>query len=97
MRIYADLLIAKEELEAAFGDEVISYAYPFGDFGQDTENFPAAKFVIENVVSTIYPLAFYQVYSGDIGNYPGSDFMIKRVSVSPEWTGADLLNILKDL
>ena len=96
-RIYMDLLTAKEELVAAFGDWVISYAYPFGDFGQDTENFPGARTVIEDVVSSIYPFAFYQVYSGYAGNYPGSDFMIKRISVSPEWTGADLLNILKDL
>ena len=94
-RIYMDLLTAKEELVAAFGDGVISYAYPFGDFGQDTENFPGARTVIEDVVSSIYPFAFYQVYSGYAGNYPGSDFMIKRISVSPEWTGADLLNIIE--
>lgn len=94
-RINQDLLASKQDLEASFGIEITGYAYPFGDYGQDTVNFPGAARIIAEVVESIYPLAFYQVWDGDVGNGPGlSAFMVKRISVKPAWRGSDLVGIL---
>ncbi len=95
-RIHLDLLAAKQELEQTFGITVSAYAYPFGDYGQGTTNFPGVARVIAEVVESIYPLAFYQAWNEEVGNVPDPDaFMVKRIRVSPAWNGADLLNIIE--
>lgn len=95
-RIRQDMAVSKRDIEAAFDVEVTGYAYPFGDYGQETVNLPEAAHAIAEVIESIYPLAFYQVWNGDIGNHPDPNgVMIKRLSVKPEWTGMDMLSILE--
>lgn len=97
-RITADFVVAKNDIEYGLGAKVISFAFPFGDFGQDSVNFPEAGPIILNAAKSIYSLAFYQVWPGKgySFNYPNKDFLIKRIDVKPDW-GAEVLLTLLDV
>ena len=97
-RISYDLRNSKEVLENALGTPVLSFAYPYSDYGQDTMNFEEARGIVDDVVSSTYQLAFYQVRSedGDTWNYSDPNvYMIKRFEPLPTWTGKDLLEKLE--
>lgn len=99
-RIYYDLVSSKNILEKEFGVKVISFAYPFGDYGHSSVNFPEAKFAILDVVKSVYPMSFYQVW-GDYskGNYPqpnAEHLFAKRINVEPEWNAENILSILEE-
>lgn len=96
-RINTDLVDSKTAIEKYLDVKVVSFAFPFGDFGQDSVNFPESKSIILNSVKSVYPIAFYQIrgeadYSA---NYPGRDFpLVKRIRVSPEWSPNYLKTLL---
>ncbi|RJQ31529.1 hypothetical protein C4572_02300 [Candidatus Parcubacteria bacterium] len=95
-RIYGDFLEAKEELEKGVGVEAYAFAFPFGDYGQESINIPAeeAKPIVFDTVKKIYPMAFYQTWGGNgfSANVPGRDmFYVKRIDVDPAWSGQELL------
>ena len=94
-RIYNDFVNSKNDLENAFEKKVISFAYPFGDFGQNSINFPEAENVILGTIKSVYPISFYQVWGGNPRmNYPqlnDEHLFIKRINVEPEWRAEDLL------
>ena len=97
-RIKSDLTAAKNKLEQELVIKVVSFAYPFGDFGQNSVNFPGSKPILQNTVKSIYPLSFYQVWPGQgfSSNYPVKDlFLFKRINVEPEWSAEDLLKKLE--
>ena len=96
-RVKNDLLLAKEKISGEFNADIIGFAFPFGDFGQESINFPQAKdFILKNV-KEIYPLSFYQFRADGFSfNYQDKDlFMAKRISVKPEWGSDFLLGILE--
>ena len=99
-RIYNDFVNSKNDLENEFGIKVISFAYPFGDFGQNSVNFPEAKNVVLDTIKSVYPMSFYQVWGGNPKmNYPQSDsehLFIKRIEVEPQWSADDLLTVLEN-
>lgn len=98
-RIYEDLSLSKKELEDKLGVNVISFAFPFGDFGQSSVNFPQSEKIILESVRSLYPVAFYQFWPGKgfSFNYPDDDnFLIKRINVGPDWNGSQLLKILNN-
>ena len=98
-RIADDFAKAKEDLEKSLGRSVIAFAYPFGDFGQNSINFPEAKSVVSDMIKLIYPMSFYQVWGGNPKtNYsqPDSEHLfIKRTEVEPQWSANDLLTVLE--
>jgi len=99
-RVYDDFVNSKKSLETKFGIEVISFAYPLGDFGQSSINFPEAEFVILDTIKSIYSMSFYQVW-GDYskGNYPqvnAEHLFAKRINVEPEWKAENLLFVLEN-
>jgi peptidoglycan/xylan/chitin deacetylase (PgdA/CDA1 family) len=103
-RVQDDLKKSKNILEKTFGIHVISYAYPFNDFGQDSVNFPGSQKIDDAIVPNIYGYAFYQTWpgNGDTFNYaktnngPGSlPYMIKRIEPAGTWSGKDLLDKLQ--
>jgi peptidoglycan/xylan/chitin deacetylase (PgdA/CDA1 family) len=97
-RILTDLALSKRDLESRFGITVHGFAFPFGDYGQDSRNFKdGAEAVIRDVVRSVFPLAFYQPWDeAVVRNYPGlDDFMVRRLEVDPAWTAADLLNTVQ--
>ena len=96
-RILSDLGASRSGLEREFGTKVISFAYPFGDFGQNSVNLPEAESIISDIVKSVYPLSFYQVWpsKGFYFNYPDKNqSLIKRIDVRPDWTANNLLQIL---
>ncbi|MEK7208768.1 MAG: polysaccharide deacetylase family protein [Patescibacteria group bacterium] len=99
LRISNDLKESKKWLEERYGKPIVSYAYPFGDYGQNSLNFVEGVIpMIEEVARSIYPISFYQVWEGKghAFNYPEpTEFMIKRISVKSDWTDVKLLSVLE--
>lgn len=97
-RIRSDFFGVKNDLESALKINIIAFAFPFGDFGQDSLNFPESKNIISGIIKIIYPLSFYQEWEGNFKtNYPQpgkKNFLIKRMEVQPAWNGRDLLDAL---
>lgn len=98
VRVYEDLLGAKEDLERVFGVEVTGFAYPFGDYGKDSVNFPESKKIITKITGEIYETSYYQNWVGldYTYNYPFEErTLIKRIEPSANWNGEELLHYLE--
>jgi len=98
-RIADDLQTSKKLLEENLGIEVIGFAFPFGDYGQESiHSLDAAGTVIDNAKS-LFPLSFYQVRAGESlqkRNYPGIDIpLVKRIGVKSDWSAERLLDELE--
>jgi peptidoglycan/xylan/chitin deacetylase (PgdA/CDA1 family) len=96
-RITTDLTLAKQRLEQDFNKPIIAFAYPFNDFGQDTENFPGAKNIIAEIVPNLYTFSFYQTWpgEGEMFNSPDPNaYMVRRIEPNAQWTGQQLLDLL---
>lgn len=99
-RILSEFKSAKEELETALNIKVIGFAYPFGDFGQGNINNPEASQIINTLIKSVFPLYHaYQIWEGGgyTFNYPDlgdGNYLVKRISVRPNWTGEDLMKAL---
>jgi peptidoglycan/xylan/chitin deacetylase (PgdA/CDA1 family) len=97
-RISYDFRTSKSDLETALGKEIIAFAFPFGDYGQDGLNYPDAVDVVMDEVEKEYKLAFRQTRNGDIElfNYPSSDdVMMRRIEPQADWGGEDLISVLE--
>jgi len=96
-RIKNELIESKNDLESYFDIEVISFAFPYGDFGQINTNYKESKGIIINLAQDIYQTVFYQYHgtTDNILNLPGESFMIKRIEVDPNWDANELLDILE--
>lgn len=85
-RIQNDLLLSRQDIENRLHTDVISFAFPFGDFGQNTHDNHLTENLVVREALAVYPLVFYQYMpnKGDPLNYPdpkSSSFMIKRIEV----------------
>ncbi len=99
-RIDDELAGSKSVLEELFNVPVISFAFPFGDYGQQSINFSDfSADIIRSKMSQSYTVAFHQVWGADSQysfNYPYDDpLMAKRIEPSPQWSGEDLLSHLE--
>ena len=97
-RILEDLIVSRDELVSAFGKPVKTYAFPFGDYGQEQNNFSGAKDIIISSIKKVYDVGLYSVWPSQGGsfNYPTLDLpLTKRIDVLPEWNGKDLLKKLE--
>lgn len=97
-----DLLESKKKLGELFNKNIIAFAFPFGDYGGGTINFPGAETFVTSEASRIYPLIFYQYssiyrYSQNYSQPENSNgsYMIKRIGINPGWSGKDLLNVFE--
>ena len=103
-RVAKDFVTVKEKLEKVTGNEPISFAFPFGDFGQNDSNFPEAKNLVLETGSKYFKLLFYQNAPGKrfTSNYflPESSnyntYLIKRIDANPEWSGEDILQVINN-
>ena len=95
-RISSDMARSISVLEDEFGMKVDTFAYPFGDFGQNSRNYENAENVIKELSKKYFHLSFYQYWgSGNAKNYPVSDaFFVKRISVTPEVDSSMLLDLI---
>lgn len=93
-RIRNDLTISKKKLEDTFDISVNAFAFPLNDLGQNTANAPQAGDLIDRIVPSIYPFAFYQTWpgNGDSLNYPNPRaHLIKRIEPTASWSSEYLL------
>lgn len=96
-RIYDDLLGSKNDLEKKLGIKTLVFAYPFGDFGQASENFPESRSIIIDTAKSIFPLSFVQAGSSDFPtNYVENSFLAKRITVNSLISSEELLKMLED-
>lgn len=96
-RVYSDLLNSKKDLEKKLGVKVLAFAFPFGDFGQASNNFPASKDILAGITSSIFNLSFYQIGVSDFPtNYPENSYLAKRINVTSPMGGNELLKMLAD-
>ena len=99
-RIENELVGSKMELEKYLGIKTRALAFPFGDYGQQTINYPNAVSVIDQILRPEYDMAFQQVWSYDnfhTSNYPGDNlYHLHRVEVDTSWTGDQLVGFLQN-
>ncbi|MBI2023998.1 polysaccharide deacetylase family protein [Candidatus Giovannonibacteria bacterium] len=100
-RIKGDLAAVKEGLKNTLGVDAIAFAFPSGEFGENSENIPGGpEDVILNFSKENFKMTFHQFGLGERfrANYPdpGKDFFtIKRMGVRFEWSGEELVKLLE--
>ncbi len=99
-RLSYELAESKSGLENEYHVNVDAFAYPFGDYGQQTVNRPEAVADISNIIGAKYRVAFRQVWQHDgmfTLNYADDDRLrLKRLETPTDWTGAELLAYLEN-
>lgn len=97
-RILDDLRSSKDTLESQMGVKISGIAYPFGQYGQNSINYPEAQAVVSGLTQQIYSYAFYQTNPADGLFYysPKRDgYMVRRIEPRSKWTGDDLITVLE--
>ncbi len=96
LRISTDLQKSKDALMNYYHVPIDTLAYPFGDYGQGSQNFLSATDTALDESKKIYQTGFYQTHGENFSfNYPDPNaFLAKRISVHPEWSGKDLIAAL---
>ncbi|HQI25878.1 MAG TPA: polysaccharide deacetylase family protein [Candidatus Paceibacterota bacterium] len=99
-RVVRELAGSKKQIEDALDIKVTAFSYPFSDFGQQTVNFPPSRQIINEAVSNIYDLAFYQTWPHDRGfsqnHRDEQTSMLKRMEPYPAWNGEFLTSLLEN-
>jgi peptidoglycan/xylan/chitin deacetylase (PgdA/CDA1 family) len=97
-RIKNEIDGSRQKLESQFGAKVSTFAYPFGDYGQQSGDIENATTTIQHLISDRYSMAFRQVWLRDgefTLNYQDSDRLhLKRYETPTDWTGAQLVAFL---
>jgi peptidoglycan/xylan/chitin deacetylase (PgdA/CDA1 family) len=95
-RIKDDLEGSKKDLKDKLGVDAQSFAYPFGDYGHNTSNYPESQKIISDIINEAFDFSFRQGGNSDYpGNYPGNGFRrIKRTDISSPLTPTDLILLL---
>lgn len=92
-RLEGELLGSQVTLEREFGVDVNTFAFPFGETGENSINFPRAEEVVLAEAKKHYDFAFVQNDRDHYTfNYPGEGFLLHRIHVEPSWSGAELLS-----
>ena len=95
-RIEADLRISQHNLEQALSIPINAFAFPFGEFGQLNDSYPAAVTTVSRIAEGMYSMSFHQVRRGEAFsfNYPEPDppraLLVKRIEPHPR-TGPEEL------
>lgn len=95
-RVARDLNESKEELEATFGVPVRTFAFPFGDSGEESQNFKNSSDVVIEEARKVYTIGFLQTRREEYSfNKPDQRFLAFRIEPQAEWSGADLVAVLE--
>jgi len=102
-RVSADLANSKRDIEKYLQIKPVAFAYPFGDFGQESINYPNSQNVLSDVLRKLFSITFYQTRGSEfMNNYPGDPFMTRRIDMKSEAninsaaSAKNLLNLLDD-
>ena len=101
-RIINDFEKVKTGLENILGKSIQSFAFPYGDFGQNNTNFKDATNINTQESQKLFSLDFYQNSPAQRfrNNYllpeqiNNTFFLVKRININTQWTGLDLINEL---
>lgn len=97
-RVLKDLVSAKVRLEKELDIKVNTFAFPFGDYGQDTLNNDSAQAYVLEQVRSMYSYAFAQenvTTASYSQNFHDTDpILLKRIKVFPGWTGENLAKVI---
>lgn len=84
-RVARDLAESKLDIGKYLGARITAFAYPFGDFGQESANYPGSTSALSGILRKLYPITFYQTRGSEfINNYPGDPFMTRRIDMKSE-------------
>ena len=95
-RIAKDLAGSKYALEETYGTEIHGFAFPFGDTGETSANYPESHSVVIEEAERVYDYAWVQPGVGEFTyNYPhAASFLMRRIRVGPDWNGQRLVEEL---
>jgi peptidoglycan/xylan/chitin deacetylase (PgdA/CDA1 family) len=91
-RVSKDMHGVKSDIENNLNNQVTSFAYPFGDYGQGQKNHKSAADDLLEIVNADYKMFFVQlreseVFSHNVPNVnTGSAIGIKRIDINPTFT-----------
>lgn len=95
-RIDSDLVNSKNYLEKIINKRVSAFAFPYGDYGQGSVNYPDSEKIISSDAKEIFPLLFYQEKAGEFSKFSyfnQNSFFYRRITVDPAWSAENILNI----
>ena len=96
-RVTDDLLAARGDIEEELGVQSPSFAYPYGDLGQGSSNFPEGQVILADIVKSIYSVSFVQTGNNDfISNSADDAFLSKRIGIDQSISPARLVTMLDD-
>lgn len=93
-RVRDDLARARSELEAEYGVNIDSFAFPLGNETgiEGAANFPEGAAITEREASNLYSLGFLQTNKHQYTfNFPRAGFISRRIHVEHDWNGERLL------
>lgn len=99
-RVQKDLSDSKADLEA-LEFKVNTFAFPFGDYGQFSKNFPEAAELVPVIAHDIFTISFYQTYKKSDDNFTTQNYFgeqkafSKRLTIKPELSGEAVTNVLE--
>ncbi len=102
-RISNDMQKIKSNLEESLEKPVISFAYPFGDYGQNNFRQPHMRDITLAATKQFYKLAFYQNAPGyrytlayrDPDKVNEDFFLIRRINIDASMSGEDLVKAIE--
>lgn len=95
-RVTTDMQQVKSEIEGATHQPVVAFAFPFGDIGENDNNYPGAEAVLSGAVQKYYQQGFIQYFPGRGASqsyFDSQTTFTNRLEV-PQWTGAQLLSFM---
>ncbi len=101
-RIKKDYEDSRSYLEGLLGTSIASFAYPFGDLGQNQKDARDKTKEIIDAASQVYKILFYQQRPGEYysqltpSNMDGETLLVRRINMENSWSPDTLLDILED-
>ena len=100
MRIADEFSVSKKIFQDTFGNPILAFSYPFGDYGQQSINHSSSTQAIHKQIGVSYKLAFRQIWANDNNysyNYRNDDLlMAKRIEPATDWSGEKLISYLEE-
>ena len=95
-RVSKDLEESRNDLEKELDIEVSGFAYPFGDYGHNSKNFPESRKILADIARKNFAFSFRQAGESEfIGNFPGRDFtLLKRADINSAVSPSQLVSLL---
>ncbi len=102
-RISEDFIESKRYLETLLDRPVTTFAFPFGDLGQNQRD---AKDKTEHIIrnaAKVYDVLLYQYQPGEYftqfaadNNIVGDTLLVRRINIDTAWSPSTLLTLLED-